>query len=73
MKEVVLSASENTRVVRLGNIRYDYRVEKFVAFLLDTVTSRDAREFKRKRKMAVAQAIDLGWKMGDNCHWRREG
>jgi hypothetical protein len=72
MKETIISASENTRVVRLGGVRYDWRVEKFIRELLKTLDAKDYKTWGERRRAAYASAEELGWRRNDLGNWERE-
>lgn len=72
MKETIVSAGEHTRVVRLGSVRYDWRVERFCRELLKTLDSKNYTEWTDRKKVALASAEDLGWKRNGLGVWERE-
>jgi hypothetical protein len=72
VKETVISASENVRVVRLGNVRYDWRVEKLVRDLLKTLDAKDMAEWKLRKGKALFYAEELGWHRNNLGNWERE-
>jgi hypothetical protein len=72
VKETVISSTENTRVIRLGAVRVDYRVEKLVRQLLKCSESRNLEEWKARRQQAWDLAHELGWNRNDLGNWERE-
>jgi hypothetical protein len=72
MKETVVSASENVRVVRLGGVRYDWRVERLVRELLRTLDSANVTIWKARKAAVIASAQELGWHRNDLGTWERE-
>jgi len=72
MKEIVISKGETSRVIRLGAVRYDWRVEKLVRELLKTLDVRDVKEWKARKENAIASARELGWEKNNLGNWERE-
>lgn len=72
MKETVITKGESTRVIRLGSVRYDWRVEKLVRDLLKTLDARNYSEWTDRRKLALVLAEELGWAKNNLGNWERE-
>jgi len=72
MKETVIEDRGGSRLVRLGNVRYDYRVEALVRQLLKTLDSKDVKEWKARKESAVKSARELGWEKNNLGNWERE-
>lgn len=68
----MVSASESVRVVRVGNIRIDYRVEKLLKALLDMSDAVDIKSWKHLRHNCQEMAVAMGWFKGNDGKWRRE-
>jgi hypothetical protein len=72
VKETVISKGETSRVIRLGTVRYDWRVEKLVRQLLKTLDSGDLKTWKARKEEALACARELGWERNNLGNWERE-
>ena len=72
VKETVIREGESTRVIRLGSVRYDWRVEKLVRVLLKTLDAKDVASWKERKAGALELAGELGWQKNNLGKWERE-
>ena len=71
MKEVVISESSGSRVIRLGGPRYDWRVEKLVKLLLRAMEG-PVETAGADCVRAAEYAGELGWRKDEKGEWVRE-